>query len=101
MRRPLALMLLLSMSVLMPSVAGAHGGATSGTNYESNVLTTPAGIAARMVGGDDRLLITRIDRDFEGDRFFPADWPRYFTKLISSKKGEYLGLGYAFEIWER
>ena len=59
MRRPLALMLLLSMSVLMPSVAGAHGGATSGTNYESNVLTTPAGIAARMVGGDDRLMITR------------------------------------------
>ena len=52
-------MLFLSMSVLMPSVAGAHGGATSGTNYESNVLTTPAGIAARMVGGDDRLMITR------------------------------------------
>lgn len=49
----------------------------------------------------ERLLITRIDRDFEGDRFFPADWPKLFTKLVSSKKGEYQGLGYAFEIWER
>jgi dihydrofolate reductase len=47
------------------------------------------------------LLITRIDRDFEGDRFFPSDWQRYFSKLVSSKKGEYQGLGYAFEIWER
>jgi len=49
----------------------------------------------------ERLFITRIDRDFEGDRFFPADWQDYFTKLVSSKKGEYQGLGYAFEIWER
>ena len=49
----------------------------------------------------DRLLITRIDRDFEGDRFFPADWQKIFTKLVSSKKGEHQGLGYAFEIWER
>ena len=49
----------------------------------------------------ERLLITRIDRDFEGDRFFPADWQKIFTKLVSSKKGEYQGLGYAFEIWER
>ena len=49
----------------------------------------------------ERLLITRIDRDFDGDRFFPADWQRYFTKLVSSKEGEYQGLGYAFEIWER
>jgi hypothetical protein len=49
----------------------------------------------------ERLLITRIDRDFEGDRFFPADWQRYFTKLVSAKKGMQDGLGYAFEIWER
>lgn len=49
----------------------------------------------------DRLLITRIDRDFVGDRFFPADWPRHFTKLVSSKAGEYQGLGYRFEVWER
>lgn len=49
----------------------------------------------------ERLLITRIDRDYEGDRFFPADWGKYFTRLVSSKAGEYQGLGYAFEIWER
>ena len=49
----------------------------------------------------ERLLITRIDRDFDGDRFFPADWQRYFTKLVSAKDGEYQGLKYTFEIWER
>ena len=49
----------------------------------------------------ERLFITRIDRDFEGDRRFPSDWQRYFTKLVSSKKGEHEGLGYAFEVWER
>ena len=49
----------------------------------------------------ERLLITRINRDFPGDRFFPADWSRLFTKLVSSKEGEYQGLGYAFEVWER
>lgn len=49
----------------------------------------------------DRLFITRIDRDFEGDRFFPADWRKIFTKLVSSKKGEHEGLGYRFEVWER
>ncbi len=49
----------------------------------------------------ERLLITRIDRDFEGDRFLPADSQKIFTTLLSSKKGEYQGLGYAIEIWER
>ena len=49
----------------------------------------------------ERLLITRIERDFEGDRFFPADWQKVFTKLVSVKEGEYEGLGYAFEVWER
>ena len=49
----------------------------------------------------ERLLITRIDRDFDGDRFFPADWQRYFTKLGSSKEGREGDLGYRFEVWER
>lgn len=49
----------------------------------------------------ERLLITRLDRDFDGDRFFPSDWQHTFTKLVSSKKGMQDGLGYAFEVWER
>ena len=49
----------------------------------------------------ERLLITRIDRDFVGDRFFPSDWQKHFTKLVSSKAGSQDGLGYRFEIWER
>lgn len=49
----------------------------------------------------ERLLITRIHRDFEGDRFFPADWQKVFTKLVSSQPGEHQGVGYTFEVWER
>ena len=49
----------------------------------------------------DRLYITLIDWDFEGDRFFPSDWQRYFTKLVSSKEGREGDLGYRFEVWER
>lgn len=49
----------------------------------------------------ERLYITRIDGDFEGDRFFPADWQRVFTKLVSSKRGSQDGLSYALEVWER
>ena len=49
----------------------------------------------------ERLLITRIDGDFDGDRFFPADWQKHFTRLVSSKKGREGNLGYRFEVWER
>jgi dihydrofolate reductase len=49
----------------------------------------------------ERLLITRIDADFAGDRSFPADWRKHFTKLVSTRKGRQDGLGYAFEVWER
>ena len=48
-----------------------------------------------------KLFITRIHRDFPGDRFFPADWHRHFTKLAWSKDGEVDGLRYTFEVWER
>lgn len=49
----------------------------------------------------DRLYITLIDRDFAGDRLFPADWRQLFTQRISAKAGEYQGLKYSFEVWER
>jgi dihydrofolate reductase len=49
----------------------------------------------------ERLLITRIDRDFEGDRFFPADWQKVFPRLVSAKEGSLEGLDYRFEVWER
>lgn len=48
-----------------------------------------------------RLYITRIHQEFDGDRRFPADWPKLFTKLVWSKDGHQGGLGYTFEIWER
>jgi len=48
-----------------------------------------------------KLFITRIHRDFSGDRFFPANWNQQFTKLFWSQDGEVDGLKYTFEVWER
>lgn len=48
-----------------------------------------------------RLLITRIHRDFPGDRSFPADWRRHFTRLVSTRHGAHEGLEYDFEVWDR
>ena len=50
---------LLGLSLGLPGTALAHGGATSGTDYRSSLLGTPAGIVARIIGGDDRILIER------------------------------------------
>lgn len=48
-----------------------------------------------------KLFITRIHRDFVGDRTFPADWAATFTRLLSSQEGEVAGLRYTFEVWAR
>jgi len=45
--------------VLVPAAAQAHSGQTSGTDYRSAVTAAPAGVSARIVGGDDRIEITR------------------------------------------
>lgn len=49
----------------------------------------------------EKLYITRIHRNFEGDRKFPADWQQHFKRLAWSKEGSLDGLNYTFEIWER
>jgi dihydrofolate reductase len=48
-----------------------------------------------------KLYITRIHRDFMGDRYFPHDWSRHFTKKVWSKDGREKDLSYTFEIWEK
>jgi dihydrofolate reductase len=48
-----------------------------------------------------KLYITRIHRDFIGDRYFPHDWSRHFTKKVWSKDGCEKDLSYTFEIWEK
>jgi dihydrofolate reductase len=48
-----------------------------------------------------KLLITRIHRDYEGDRRFPADWSKHFARRTWSKDGEHEGVPYTFEVWER
>lgn len=46
----------------------------------------------------DRMYLTRINKEFEGDTYFPKV-PEGLFKLVSSKKGENEDL--TFEIWER
>jgi dihydrofolate reductase len=48
-----------------------------------------------------KLFITRIHRDYEGDRRFPADWQKHFARRTWSQDGEHEGVKYTFEVWER
>jgi dihydrofolate reductase len=48
-----------------------------------------------------KLYITRIHRDYEGDRRFPADWQSHFPRRTFAQDGEHEGVKYTFEIWER
>ena len=48
-----------------------------------------------------KLYITRIHKDFLGDRYFPNDWQKTFTRLVWSKESRQPDLSYTFEIWER
>ena len=54
---PSAIALIVALS--FPTAAAAHSGVTRGTDYRSRVLESPAGVAARMIGGDDRLVVRR------------------------------------------
>ncbi len=58
-------------------------------------------IYAEGVSMCDRLYITRIHADFDGDRRFPSDWQQYFSKLISSRDSSHNGVEFTFEIWEK
>ncbi len=48
----------------------------------------------------DRLYLTLIDDDKEGDSYFP-DYEREFTKIISEESGEWDGLRYRWVTLER
>lgn len=55
---PLVLVVL-AAALALPAGALGHGGQTGGTDYRSSITAIPAGLEARMVGGDDRLELTR------------------------------------------
>lgn len=59
MPRRVALALVLVLALAAPASAGAHGGATDGTDYRTTIDDVPAGLEVRVVGGDDRLALTR------------------------------------------
>jgi len=48
----------------------------------------------------DRLYVTAVDIDVDGDAFFP-EYQKTFTKKISEESGEFEGLKYSFKILER
>ena len=47
------------VALFAPAAAHAHSGQTGGTDYRSAITAEPTGLTARVVGGDDRLEITR------------------------------------------
>ena len=48
----------------------------------------------------DRLYITMVDKEVEGDTFFP-EYSNIFTKKISEESGEFEGLKYYYLILEK
>jgi dihydrofolate reductase len=60
-------------------------------------------IFAQALDRVDRMYVTRIDHEFDGDTFFPeVDWSEW--RLISREEhepDEKNRWGYAFEVWER
>jgi hypothetical protein len=56
---PIALAAATLAVALVPAGAAGHSGETSGTDYRSDVRSAPDGVAVRIVGGDDRLLVER------------------------------------------
>ena len=59
MRRLPLVLAVLAAALLAPAGALAHSGQTGGTDYQSSITNVPTGLTARVVGGDDRLEITR------------------------------------------
>ena len=79
MRRPLLALAALGALLALPAAALAHTGGTAGTDYRSTVRSTPDGMTARMVGGDDRLEVHRtgarsvIVLGYEGEPYLRLD----------------------------
>lgn len=48
----------------------------------------------------DRLYVTKVDIDVDGDAFFP-EYSNIFTKKISEESGEFEGLKYSYLILEK
>lgn len=48
----------------------------------------------------DRLYVTKVDMNVDGDAFFP-EYSNVFTKKISEESGEYKGLKYSYLILEK
>lgn len=57
--RRVASVLALLVALAAPAGASAHSGQSGGTDYRSAVTSAPTGVSARIVGGDDRIRITR------------------------------------------
>ena len=85
------------VSTLEEALALSHGMPWPGPIW----ITGGERIYAEGLAHSEKLYITRIHRNFEGDRKFPMDWPEQFKRLTWSKDGSFEGLNYTFEIWER
>ncbi len=58
-------------------------------------------VYAESVASSDKLFITRIHEDFEGDRKFAGDWEKYFKKLTYSRDSSHNDVKFTFEVWEK
>lgn len=78
-RGPRALVVALALLAVAPATGQAHGEAGGATAYRSEVTAAPAGVAARILGGDDRLELRRdgarevLVLGYQGEPFLRLD----------------------------
>lgn len=90
------------------------GYAAAGTNVVTSLADAVAaagGSEAFVIGGAelyvaalplaDRLQLTEIDADYEGDTWFPPRDPRQWRETTRDVQRDEAGLGYAFVSYER
>ncbi|MDP3875141.1 MAG: dihydrofolate reductase [bacterium] len=88
-------------------------GATIATSIEDAIATAktaPGSEEIFIIGGAEvyktalplanRLYVTQVDMDVDGDAFFP-EYAEMFTKKISEESGEFEGLKYSYLILEK
>jgi dihydrofolate reductase len=59
------------------------------------------GIYAEAISFCDKIYITHVHQNFDGDKKFPSDWQRHFSKLAYSRDSSHGEIKFTFEIWEK
>lgn len=82
------------------SIENALTGARQAPGNEEIFIVGGGEIYKQALPLTDRLYLTVVDKEVEGDTFFP-EYANIFTKKISEESGEFEGLKYSYLVLEK